>query len=77
MTAPTADAGQVATPDADSTRKTVATLQAVAAMAGVRVDPIEGDDGHTVYIVTRWALTKQCNTLDEMADLLRRMGVAA
>lgn len=56
-------------------RKQLATLQAVAALAGVRVDPIEGDDGRTVYIVSRWALTKQCNTLDELRDLLARMGV--
>jgi len=57
--------------------KQVSTMQAVAALAGVRVDPIDGDDGHTVYVVSRWALTKQCNTLDELRGLLRRMGIAA
>jgi hypothetical protein len=57
--------------------KPVATLQAVAALAEVRVDPIEGDDGKTVYIVSRWALTKQCNTVDELRDLLRRMGITS
>ena len=57
--------------------KQASTMQAVAALAGVRVDPIEGDDGRTVYIVSRWALTKQCNTLDELRVLLQRMGIAA
>ena len=69
-----ADAGQAT---AEAERKQVATLQAVAAMAGVRVDPIEGDDGHTVYIVTRWNLTRQCNTLGDLRAFLRSMGISA
>lgn len=53
------------------------TLQAHAALAEIRVDPIDSDNGRRVYIVTRWALTKQCDSLDELRALLKRMGVAA
>jgi len=60
---------------AELQRKRIATLQAVAAIAGVRVDPVEGDDGRTVWFVSRWSLTKQCNTLAELSELLRRMGI--
>jgi hypothetical protein len=58
-------------------RKRLATLQAVAALQrGIRVDPIESDGGRRAYIVSRWSLTRQCDTLDEVGALLRRMGVA-
>lgn len=57
--------------------KQAATVQAKAALAGVRVDPIEGDNGRLVWIVTRWALTRECNTLDEVRAFLSRMGIDA
>lgn len=57
-------------------RKRLATLQAVAALRGVRVDPLESDAGRTVYIVSLQSLTRQCDTLDEVHALLKRMGVA-
>lgn len=60
-----------------STYKEAATLQAKAALAGVRVDPIEADDGELVWCVSRWALTRQCESLDEVRELLARMGVEA
>lgn len=63
--------------EASSGDKQVATLQAVAALSGIRVDPINNDDGGTAYVLTRWSLTKQCNTLDELRGLLRRMGIEA
>jgi len=43
----------------------------------VRVDPIEDDEGHTVYVITRWALTAQRDTLDDVREFLLRMGIAA
>ncbi len=55
--------------------KEALTLQALAAMKGYRVDPIEADDGSTAYCVTRWALTRQCSTLDQLREVLDRMGV--
>lgn len=59
----------------EAERKRAAKLQAAAALAGVRVDPIEADDGRLAWIVTRWALTRQCETLDELAEFLQRMGI--
>lgn len=53
-----------------------ATLQAQAALAGVRVDPIEDDHGTVIWIVSKWSLTRHCETLGEVRELLARMGVA-
>ena len=58
-----------------SDAKAAAGLQARAALAGIRLDPVESDEGRTVWIVTRWAFTKQCSSLEEARDLLERMGV--
>ena len=60
----------------ESARKAVANVQAKAALAGFSVEPIEADDGGQVFVVSRWNLTRQCNTLDDVRELLRRMGVA-
>lgn len=57
--------------------KDAANLRALAALAGVRVDPINDDHGAPVWIVSRWSLTRQCNTLGEVRALLQRMGVRA
>ena len=57
-------------------RKRFARLQAVAALAGFAVDAIEADDGGPEFCITRWCLTRRCRTMDELAELLRRMGVA-
>lgn len=48
------------TPD----QKRLATLSARAALAGVVLYIIEGDFGKTVYIVSRWNLTRQLDSLD-------------
>ena len=64
-------------PATDAERKRFSRLQAVAAIAGIRVDQIEIDDGRPAWVVTRWALSRQCNSLDELTDFLRKMGVAA
>lgn len=45
---------------------------AVAAMAGITVVPIEADNGKRVYVVSRWALTKQIDSLDDLASWLER-----
>ena len=66
------DAGQV-TPEAD--RKRLATLRAVAARHGIPVEVIEADDGRPEFIVSRWAMTRRCRSLDELELLLARMGV--
>ena len=59
-----------------STYKQAATLQAQAALAGVRVDPVDDDHGTLVWIVSKWSLTRQCKTLGEVRELLARMGAA-
>lgn len=61
----------------DADRKAIATLRAVAALRGVRVDPIESDGGALVWIVTRWNLTRQCNTFSELRTFLKQMGIEA
>ena len=64
------------TADSPDYRKSLATLQALAALSGFSVEPIEADDGRHVFSVQRWNLARQCDTLDEVRELLRRMGVA-
>jgi hypothetical protein len=56
-------------------RKRFETLRAVAALRGVAVDAIDADGGGIEYVVTRWALTRRCRTLDELAGFLARMGI--
>lgn len=49
------------TPD----QKRLATLRASAAMAGVQLHVYYDEDtGQTVYLVSRWALTRQLESLD-------------
>lgn len=52
-----------------------AAVQALAALAGIRVDPIELGDGSQAWIVTRWHLTRQFGSLAEVCEFLGRMGV--
>lgn len=58
-----------------STDKTEANVQAAAALRGVAVTPIDDDRGRRVFIVSQWSLCKQCDSLDEVRALLRRMGI--
>lgn len=44
--------------------KRFATLRARAALSGVTLYAIEGDFGKTIYVVSRWALTKQLDSMD-------------
>lgn len=53
--------------------KRFATLQAHAALAGVVLHQLDGDFGRPVYIATRWALTRQFDSLGEVALWLERV----
>lgn len=55
--------------------KAEADVIAPAALAGVAVTPTEDDRGRRVYVVSRWAMARQCDTLDEVRQLLLQMGV--
>lgn len=57
-------------PAHDAERKRLTHLQAVAALAGIAITPVE--DG---YVVSRWAMSRDCADLDVVADLLKRQGV--
>lgn len=63
-----ADADQNTINAADFTpdQKRLATLRARAALAGVALYSIEGDDGRPLYVLTRWHLTRELRTLDEV-----------
>ena len=76
-TAPTVASGEGGERDrrhADC-RKYEATVQAQAALAGVRVIPVEGADGRRAYLVGRWSLTRPCDTLEDVTAFLQKMGI--
>ena len=50
--------------------KRFATLQARAALAGVTLHQLEGDFGKQIYVATRWAMTKQLESLSEVEQWL-------
>ena len=54
-------------------RKRFNTLQAAAALSGITLHQLEDDHGAPIYIATRWAMTKQLSTLDEVALWLERV----
>ena len=56
-----------------STDKLFATVQARCALAGVSLHQLENDHGNTVYIVSRWALTRELQDLDAVAFWLDRV----
>lgn len=53
--------------------KRLATLRARAALAGVTLYAIEGDDGRPLYVLTRWHLTRELRTLDEVEAWLAQV----
>lgn len=53
--------------------KDFATLQARAALNSVILHKLEDDRGREVYIVSRWALTREMRTLDEVSTWLDRV----
>lgn len=56
-----------------STDKLFATLQARCALAEVTLHQLENDHGDVVYIVSRWALTRELTGLDAVASWLDRV----
>jgi hypothetical protein len=48
-------------------QKRLATIQAHCALAGVVLHQIDNDHGKTVYIVSRWALTRELADLDAVS----------
>ena len=56
-------------------RKWLATARAQAALRGLRVDVIDGDDGAPEYVTSRWAFTRAVRSLQALAELLRLLGV--
>ncbi len=57
-------------PDSKPFHKQLATLRARAALAGIAMNAIEDDYGSIVFIVSRWAMTRQIDTLEAVADWL-------
>ena len=57
-------------PDSKPLHKQLATLRARAALAGIAMNAIEDDYGSIVFIVSRWAMTRQIDTLEAVADWL-------
>ena len=58
--------------------KQLATLTAKCALAGVTLIESTDDRGRPAYVVSRWALTRQLATLDDVRDWLAQVtGVAA
>lgn len=67
------DACTVTPPD----EKTVATLVARAALAGIVLTVTTDDHGNPLYIASRWALTKQLGSVEEVELFLSRVGAPA
>lgn len=53
--------------------KLFATVQARCALAGVSLHQLENDRGDVVFIVSRWALTRELADLDAVASWLDRV----
>jgi hypothetical protein len=53
--------------------KQYATLQARCALAGVSLHRLENDHGKTVFIVSKWALTRELPDLDALSAWLDRV----
>ena len=56
-----------------STDKLFAKLQARCALAGATLHQLQNDHGSTVYIVSRWALTRELADLDAVSAWLDRV----
>ncbi len=85
MSAQEKAAGVLVTPEAseerthhDSTaaalRKRESNLIANAALRGIAIVRIEDDYGKTVYIASRYALTRQLDNLDDAERFLEQIG---
>lgn len=56
--------------------KQAAGWQARAALRGVELRKSIDDHGDEVMVATKWALTRELQTADQVGDFLRRMGAA-
>lgn len=54
--------------------KRQATAQARAALIGAVVTPTHDDRGRPSWLLSRWSLTREFHDLDELDQLLDRMG---
>jgi len=59
--------------DASADSKDLATLRAQCALAGVALVESRDERGRTVYIVSRWALTKELPDLEAVRVWLARV----
>ncbi len=54
--------------------KLFATLQARAALIGVSLIRSEDERGHEVFIVSKWAMTRELSNSTDVEHLLERIG---
>lgn len=54
--------------------KRLTTAKATAAMAGIVVEAIEGDDGRPELVASRWALCKRFSGDDPLGQLEQWLG---
>lgn len=57
--------------------KLLANATARAALAGITLHHLEGDFGRPVFVATRWALTKQFDSLEDVERWLDRVNGGA
>ena len=57
--------------------KTIATLKARAALAGVALSVTDDDHGQPLFVASKWAMTRQLASVDEVEQFLQRIGAAA
>lgn len=60
-------------PTIGTDQKRLATVTARCALAGITLHRIEDDRGRETFIVTRWALTRELQTLDDVEQWLERV----
>ena len=58
----------------DPARKAFASLQARAALAGIALHRINRQDGAEAFLVSRWALSREFDSLEAVEDWLERVG---
>lgn len=56
--------------------KAFATLQAKAALQGVTLVRIVGEQGRDVFIASKWAMSRQFENIEQIDQLLERMSGA-
>ena len=58
---------------AENLGKPFANLRARCALAGIVLSAIENDHGKTVYIVSKWALTRELPDLESVSAWLQKV----